>query len=442
MIRLGLVLASGLVAANADASSGRLLLALVLLCCSALFSASETALFSLQPIARQALVGAGAHRLDRLLNDPRRTLATLLIGNETINVLLSTVTAGIVLAWAPGRPWINILVLTPILLVFGEVMPKVLALRYNRRVAPIAAPLLWFFGIGVAPARILLSWLAERALVLTGGSAAPKQAALREAQLRELLAQGSRSGSIGAMELEMIDNFFEFGDLTVNRLMTPRPDVFSVNLSMPWAELVETVRAQSYSRVPVWQGSPDNIVGILLVKKLLPLLLVSREEGVSTPSPRQLKKLLLPAHFVPTNKRAEEMLDEFRANRSHMAVVVDEHGNVMGVVTLDDLLAELVGELLDEDDDTSEEVTRLGERTYTVSGSMDIDDFDEHFTVELPEGEYHTLGGFLLSAMGKVPDKGAELDWGGLRFTVSGVEGRRVTEVCIERLQAPTEAGK
>ena len=414
---------------------GGFVVIVLLLCCSALFSGSETALFSLQPLDRKSLTEAGHTRVEPLLARPRRTLASILIGNEFVNVLLSTISAGLVLTVAPDHPWINIVLLTPVLLVLGEVLPKVTALRFNRRIATLVAPPLTLFSAAVAPLRWMLTEVADLALRLTGGGNAPRDHQLRESHLRELVDQGRRDGAIGQMEQEIIYKVFEFGDHAVVKLMTPRPDVFSLNLATPWHDLLAATRKHGFSRVPIWQGSPDNVVGILLVKKLLPLLLASRAADQGPPSPRQLRKLLLPPRFVPTLKRADALIDEFRADRSHMAIVVDEHGSLAGVVTLDDLLAELVGELLDETDEAADEITALGHGIYTVQASMDVDDFEAHFEVTLPEGDYHTIGGFVLAQAGEVPEKGTEVTWGGLRFIVSAREGVRLTELSVTRDQ-------
>ena len=432
---LGLI-AGGTVVGAAQGPSLTVVLVVMLLLGSAFFSGSETALFSLQPLDREALRESGVTSVDELLSRPRRTLASILIGNEVVNVTLSTVTAGLVVAVAPNHAWLNVVVLTPVLLLVGEILPKVTALRYNRQLASLIAPVLKGFSALVAPLRWALTGVAGAALRLTGGSTAPRAQELREEHLHELIAQGRRAGSINAMEQEMLVKVFEFGDHAVNRLMTPRPDVVSISLSLPWEDLVGEVRRHGYSRLPVYQSKPDDIIGILVVKRLLPLLIATRDQGGPPPTSRQVRKLLLPPRFVPTSKRAEDLLDEFRTDRTHMAVVVDEHGSLAGVVTLDDLLAELVGELLDETDDDEQDVVHLGQGVYTVQAAMDVEDFEERFEVSLPEGEYVTVGGFVMSQAGEVPAKGAELTWEGLRFVVSGREGHRLTELSVSRTTA------
>lgn len=406
----------------------------LLLGLSAFFSGSETALFSLQPTQRQALPEPGRTRIGDLLRHPRKTLATILIGNEVVNVALGTVTAGLVFALAPDMGVVAPLLATAMLVVFGEVMPKVLALRNNSRFATAVAGPLRLFSALVWPIRWGLTRLADGALLATGGSQAAGQAQIREELLRSLIDEGYEAGSIKPLEQEMLHKVFEFGDQPVSRLMTPRPDVFSLRVTTPWEDLLPAVREAGFSRIPVWQGSPDNIIGILLVKKLLPFLDRARRDPAFRLTVRQLKRILIRPEFVPTTKKAQAMLEEFRTERYHMGIVVDEHGTVVGVVTLDDLLAELVGELLDETDVAETDVETVSEGLFLVRGSMDIDDFAEHFGLEVPEGDYTTVGGFISARAGEVLEKGEEVDWEGIRFTVSGVEGRRVTEISLHRI--------
>ncbi len=413
------------------AATPYLVVSAVLLLISGFFSGSETALFSLQPLDRKHLESEGNRALQGFVAQPRSTLATLLIGNELTNVTLSSVTAGLVLVLFPDSPWLNVVGLTPVILVFGEVMPKVVALRWNRRIAPIIAIPLGLFSTAVTPLRWLLTRLADAALVLTGGSTAPQQAELREAQFRALIDEGREAGNLLATEQEMLHKVFEFGDMSVHRLMTPRPDIESLSLTMPWEDILEFLRSSGVSRVPVWHSRPDNLVGVLVVKQLLPLL-ARVKSGGRPPSTAELRELLLPCRFVPTTKRAEDMLREFRTERFHMSIVVDEHGNIVGLVTLDDLLRELVGELLDEtDEDSDPDVTAVGRDIFTVKAGIDVQDFADRFGVELPVGEYTTVGGFILDQLGEVPDEGAEVHYEGLLFLVTEVVDRRVTELSV-----------
>ncbi len=391
------------------------------------FSISETALFSLQKVDREALKEDPSigELIRHLLHRPRRLLAALLIGNEFANIGLSAVSAALVLAWFPRWPWVNVLLVAPVLILFGDVLPKTIGLRFARPVAMRVARPLAFWNELVSPVRFVLSGIGDMILRGLGVSPAPLHDTLQEDQLRTLIDQGRETGIIQPMEQEIIHRVFEFGDLPVSRLMTPRPDIFSLSLTTPWDQLLQELRQARYSRVPIWQTNPDNIVGVLLVKDLL------RLRDTPPPHARQLQKMLHPAMFVPPSKRAQDLLREFRVKNNHMAVVVDEHGSICGLATLDDLLTELVGEVLDESDVDEKEATQLQENVWTVRAGIDIEDFDARFNVELPEGDYTTLGGFVFHQLGAAPKKGDEVDWNGLNFLVSGVEGRRITEVTV-----------
>ena len=415
-------------------------LCVLLLIGSAFFSSSETALFALQPLDLESMSGGKKRKVRELLNEPRQTLASILIGNETVNIALSTVSAGMLLQLFPNRPWLNIVVVAPLLLVFGEVLPKSFAFRFAPQLAPFSAPLLSRFATLVSPIRFVLSRLADAALVLTGGSTAPRQAALREAHLRALIDKGREEGNIRAMEQEIIHKVFEFGDLTVTDLMTPHDQIFSVNLLTPWDELVQLLRETGLSRIPVWQDKPNNIVGILLVKRLLGLVIVQRTQGRGrSPSPRQIHKLLHPPRFVPQTKTADELLAEFQARRSHMAVVVNELGDVVGLVTLDDLLEELVGEMYDETDKEDPAVTPVEAQTWDVRGDMSISDFAERFHLIIPVGEYTTLAGLVKSVSEEQLRPGSKVEWNGIRFKVNEFEEGLITSFTVELEKAYQE---
>ena len=229
----------------------------------------------------------------------------------------------------------------------------------------------------------------------------------------------------------MLHKVFEFGEHTVAGLMTPSRSVFSLPLSTPWRSLLEQVRDAGFSRVPIYRNGPNDVIGVLVVKSLLPFLARHHDDPEFRLGPRQLRGLLLPPRFVPTFKKADELLDTFRTERLHMAMVVDELGRVVGVVTLDDLLAELVGELLDETDDEDPEVTAIGPDHFTVAGRMDIDDFAERMGVHLPEGPYATVGGYIRALSERAPEPGMQMDAEGLRFTITALDGDRITELRI-----------
>lgn len=401
----------------------------VFLLAGAFFAMSESAVFSLQKVDRGALRDDAklGRVMAQLLDRPRRLLAALLIGNEVSNIAVSTATASLVVTYAPNAPWLNVVVVAPLFILFGDVLPKTIGLRFARPVTSWAARPLAFWNELVSPIRFVLSGTVDTILALVGVHQPDDAETLREEQLRTLIDQGTVTGVIQPMEQEIIHRVFEFGEIPVSRLMTPRPDIYSLSITTPWSEICDGIREQRYSRVPLWQGNPDNVVGVLLVKDLL------RLRGGPPPNARQLQKILHPAMFVPPSKQAKDLLREFRAKMGHVALVVDEHGSIVGLVTLDDLLTELVGEVFDESDAVEREVAQIQPDQWVVRAGMDIEDFANSFEIEPPEGDWTTLGGFVFHLLGSAPQKGDEVDWEVFHFLVSGVDGRRITEVTVTR---------
>ena len=398
-----------------------------LLAVSAFFAASEAAFFSLQRVDREALKedAVVGETIRHLLAQPRRLLAALLMGSEVANIALASTSAALTREAFPAYPWLSIVFVAPVIILFGDITPKTLGIRFSRTIATAVARPLSFWSEMVSPIRFVLTTIADGVLKLLGVSPPKQSEALKEAQLRTLIDQGLQVGVIEPMEQDLIHRVFEFGDLPVSRLMTPRPDIFSLSITSPWPELLGKINEARYSRVPLWQGSPENILGILMMKDLLKL------KGAPAPNARQLQKMLHPALFVPPSKRSQDLLREFRQKNVHLALVVDEHGSCAGLVTLDDLLTEIVGAVHDESDAVDSDAVEVSPGVFNVRAGMDVDDFASRFGLELPEGEYTTLGGFVFHTLGHVPTTGDEVEWQGRTFLVYGVEGRRITEVTV-----------
>ncbi|HHO54141.1 MAG TPA: HlyC/CorC family transporter [Deltaproteobacteria bacterium] len=396
------------------------------------FSGTETAYFSLQKVDQEWFSRArGAGRQVVWLLDRRAALiTTILLGNETVNIALSATCAGLVSSWFPSMPWLNVILLTPVLVLISEITPKILAYRYRRSWARLAAwPLSVFYWL-VLPFRIVLSLIVSAIASLLGAERDVPQG-MHPEELMVLVDSGAATGALDPLERDIIEAVFEFDGMTVERLMTPRPDVFAIPLNTGWEALLEQTRAAGHSRIPITGSTQDDIVGVLLLKDLLRF----RDEPFA--GPRQLRSLLLPPIFVPTSKHADEMLEEFLERRFHMAFVVDEHGTLVGLVTLDDLLHELLGE---EDDTDDSDIARLRPDALTVKASIDVADFAEETGIDLPEGDYHTLGGFVFHELGRLPRKGDTVAVHGHRFVVAKMEGRRIAEVIVRSPMVGQEA--
>ena len=318
-------------------------------------------------------------------------------------------------------PWLSVLVLTPTLVLVSEITPKVLAFRFRSAWSTFAAWPLAIFGLAITPLRLLFTNIVSALARLFGVPASASEETWAEDELMVYVHRSAAVGELDPMERDIIEAVFELDEIPVQRLMTPRPDMFTIPLDIGWSALMEAASTAGHSRIPVW-GDEDDIAGVLIVKDLL------RYRSAPLDGPRQLRSILLPPVFVLVSKPADELLREFIAQRVHMAFVVDEYGTLVGLVTLDDLLYELIG-----DDESSEdsEIAQLQPNTITVRAGMDVEDFGEETGILLPSGDHHTLGGFLWHELGRLPKPGDEVDFAGHRFVVSVMEGRRIAEIVV-----------
>ena len=282
-----------------------------------------------------------------------------------------------------------------------------------------------FFHI-VFPARVLVQGVVGILSRLFGVSGNAIQEGLKEEELLTLVEQGTADGTVDSRERDLIESVFEFDDLTVARVMTPRPDMFSVPLNIGWTGLIKRVKESGFSRIPVYGRTADDIVGVMLLKDIL------KHQKNPPSGPRQLRSLLMPPVFVPHSKPATDMLQECLRQRNHISFVVDEHGTLTGMVTLDDLLEELFGEVQDEDSEERSIVSFDQTGTYIVNAGMDIEDFTEETGLSLPEGEYHTVGGFVFHKLGRLPRRGDKVVWNDHRFIVRTMDGRRVAQLQVK----------
>jgi CBS domain containing-hemolysin-like protein len=328
----------------------RLVVMAVLLVFAAFFAGSETALFSLSRVQRERLARSSS-ATDRyvaaLLADPRRLIATLLIGSELLSVLFTALAATVVSAVLPRgsellRAAVTALVALPILLVLGEITPKTIALRTAERWSQLAARALGAFTVLVTPLRFGLEAVAALlARVLGGAAPEPKPAAIGEAEFRALVDVGSAAGELEAAERRLIHNVFAFGDKTVAEIMTPASKVVSLSFDLPIGRLAAEVARTGLSRIPIHRGRKEDVIGILYAKDLVGSS-SGRLKG------RTVKDLLRPPMYVPKTTKCDRVFREFQRQRMHLAMVVDEYGRLVGLVTMEDLLVSLFGPIRDE----------------------------------------------------------------------------------------------
>jgi CBS domain containing-hemolysin-like protein len=353
------------------------------------------------------------------------TLTSLAIGaigehalSKALDPVMATILA-VILAF---------LVITFLHVVIGELIPKGVALGHSEGVAlAVVWPVRSFFLI-FAP----LIWVLERAsdlgLKLLGlEPPGPDDEVHSEAELRMLVSQSTEHGEIEQQEQEMLYKVFDFADKEAADVMVPRPEVVALSIDLPPEKCLEAVMDSTFTRYPVYRESVDDIVGILHVRDLFKAL---RDPNGGIEKVK-IEQLVRPAHIVPETKDLAALLAEFRRTQQHMAIVVDEYGAMEGIVTLEDLLEEIVGEIEDEFDLPDESIEQVDDDTIKIDGTFPIDDFNERFRTELPVEDYHTMAGFVFGLLGRAPEPGDSISHDGLRFDVVETEGTRIDKLAV-----------
>ena len=318
------------------------------------------------------------------------------------------------------------LILTFLHVVIGELVPKGIALGHSEGTALIVAapvrtflivmrPLIWFLERST---EIVLKWLGQK-------PPGADDDVLSEAELRMLVSQSTAHGEIEQQEQEMLYKVFDFADKEAKDVMVPRPEVVALSIDLPPEQCLEAVMDSPFTRYPVYRESLDNVVGILHVRDLFRAL---RDRGMHEV---KVEDIIRPAHIVPETKDLAALLAEFRRANQHMAIVVDEYGDMEGIVTLEDLLEEIVGDIEDEFDLPDESVEQIDEDTVVIDGTFPIDDFNGRFNTTLPDEDYHTMAGFVFGLLGRQPEAGDTIMHDGIRFDVLEVEGSRILKLAV-----------
>ena len=410
-----------------------------LVICSALLTGAEAAYFSLgrNRLKRLASRSPEESPSTPLIERPHELLVTLLVGITLVNIGAAAIatTVAVELFGAQFGFAVEMIAMILILTTFGEVLPMTIAVKRPEAFLAVARrPVAWL-GVLLAPVRVALGALTALTIRLAGGAEQARQPELTEEELRTLVDVGASEGVVEREEREMIHKVFQLEDTQVRSVMVPRTDMFCLDVKTPREQILPALREQLHSRVPVYEGSIDVIVGVLYTKDLLPFV----RGGL--PPDFDLRAHLHPPYFVPESKRADQLLQEFQAKRLHLAIVVDEFGGTAGLVALEDLLEELVGEIADEYDEPERLVQRLDAKTYRVAGKLPIDELRDLTGLKISDEDYDTVGGWVLDLFGRVPRKAERLETPDFTVTVEKVERTRVVEVLVTlRKPAPGEA--
>lgn len=408
----------------------QLIILIVALILSALSSASETALTSVSRIKLKNLIEEGDQRaieIDQLLSNPNFFLSTILIVNNIAVIVASSMATVIALRFSQTLgELISTIAMSLIILIFCEITPKTAAvqnpLRWARQLSGFVRGAAWL----LRPVVWALSAITNTLVRMMGGQIKHRGPFITEEELRLLVTVGEEEGVLEEEETEMIHSVFEFADTTVREVMIPRIDMVTLESDVTVDQAVDFAIQGGFSRIPVFEETIDNILGVLYVKDMLKQL----REGHDT---LLIRDMLRTPHFVPETKKLDDLLRDMQREHVHMVIVIDEYGSVAGLATIEDLVEEIFGEIQDEYDREENLYEKVNEYEYIVDAKMSIDDFNDLMDMELGDTDYDTLGGFLYAQLDKIPNVGDTITYEHVKFTVLNTRGRRITKVRVER---------
>ena len=408
-----------------------LVLVFIFLLLSAFFSSSEAAFLSLQRTRLAHLVStdtAGAERVARMLDQPEKLLSTILLGNNLVNVAFAAIVTVITLSFLEEGAGVLVAtaIATAVLLVFGEIIPKTIAVRHAESVAFIyAQPLEWIETL-LLPIVVVLQQISRSPIF---GYVKPNTTELiTEAEFRTLIDIGEAEGAFEPEEAEMLESVFRFGDLQVREVMTPRTEIVFVERGATLGEFLHINAEHTHTRFPVFKGTMDNIVGVLSVKDILKAM-SSRAIGYDDP----VTEIIRDAYFVPETKRIAKLFDDLRKSGNQIAIAIDEFGGIAGLVTLKMLVEQIVGRVGEEGSSPEEGYEALGENAYQVDGGMGIDEAKEELGIELDEGEFETVAGFVLDILGHIPTVGEQFEYDNLKIEIIEMKDLKIETVKLTK---------
>ncbi|SDL05718.1 hemolysin family protein [Natronorubrum texcoconense] len=411
----------------------------VLILLSGFFSSSEIAMFNLPKHRLEGMVEdevPGAELVKALKDDPHRLLVTILVGNNIVNIAMSSIATAILSIYFGGLVGVLLATfgITALVLLFGESVPKSYAVENTESWAIRISKPLKATEYLLFPLIILFDYLTRQVNKLTGSTGAIESPYVTRDEIQEMIESGEREGVLAEEEHEMLTRIFRFNNTIVKEVMTPRLDMTAVPKDASIDEAIETCIQSGHARIPVYEGSLDNVQGVVHIRDLVRDLNYGETEAEDL----ELDDLIQPTLHVPESKNVDELLTEMRENRMHMAIVIDEFGTTEGLVTVEDMIEEIVGEILKTGED--EPIEEVDERTVIVRGEVNIEDVNEALDIDLPEGEeFETIAGFIFNRAGRLVEEGEEITYDGVRITVEDVENTRIMMARLRKLEQPPE---
>lgn len=403
----------------------QLLILILLIGLSAFFSSAETALTTVNKIRIRNLAEAGdksAVTLTKVLEDQGKMLSAILVGNNVVNLTASSMSTTLAMnIWSNKAVGIATGVLTLVILVFGEISPKTISTLYSEKISLKYAKIIYLFMTVMTPVIYAVNVLSSGFLRLVHVDPNWKQEAITEDELRTIVEVSHEEGVIESEEKKIINNVFDFGDSVAKDIMVPRIDMAMVEVGATYDELIDIFREEKYTRMPVYEETTDNVIGIINMKDVL---LIDRNEEF------HVRDLLREPLYTYEYKNTAELMVEMRQTSNNMIIVLDEYGATAGMITLEDLLEEIVGEIRDEyDEDEEQELVEVGPGEYVVEGSMKLDDLNDLLDLELESEDYDSIGGLIIGQLDRLPEEGESVVCDGIRLVVDRLDKNRIDRV-------------
>lgn len=412
-----------------------IVLLIIFLGLSAFFSSAETAFIGASRIKIKMLrdnddISPEADKVIQMMKKPERTLSTVLLGNNLTNTAMAALGTLIAVEFMSENVGAAVatVAVTFLLLIFGEAAPKTIAAHHSERMAFLYVRPLGIFSTIFSPLIIAISWIASSITKLVGESAGSRLIMWDEKEIRTAISLGAEEGMVEKIEADMLHKVFDFGDRPVHEVMTPRTDVIWIEQGMTLDNFMEIYSQEPHSRFPVYEGNFDNVTGIVFIKDVL---LGLAQDVLERESP--ITKLTRPIHFVPETKRISELFNEMQSGGYQVAIIIDEYGGTAGVVTLNQLVEEIMGELRDELAIPEKEFETIDATTFQVDGNMRVEEASEQLGVALPEGDYETIAGFVLNQVGHIPDEGEQIRFDKLKLVITEMKGRKIEKILITK---------
>lgn len=420
----------------------------LLILMNAFFSGTEMALISLRKTRIKELVKKGNRKAilaEKILSNPEKFLATIQVGITLISTIASAYAGAsiskIISPLLEASSWsfistnastisftLIVIGITYLSIVLGELVPKSLGIKYSEKFSLFSAYPIYFLSRIFSPITKFLTISSNAILKIFGDQTSFSEAKITEEELRTILYESHKAGTIKKHEHEILDNIFDFSDIAVEQIMTPFSKIFAVDINEPNEKNIEAIIESGYTRIPVYKDKIDNILGVLNIKDLL-------RELRKNPDFHKIEDLITKTRFVPNTQRISDLLKKFQKEKKAIAIVTDEHGDVDGLITIEDILEEIVGDIDDENDEKNKFIISQKDGIYEVEGSSSIVDFNRYFNTSLPEDEaYTTISGIILEKLESIPEVGTKTTIDNLEFTIKEKTERAIKVVTVKKL--------